>query len=145
VESIKGKKNNSDEYHEITGFDVHFNILFNKLEMIFVDLQTSLAIVEMFSYEEWALKENLKSLNKFKEVLDKEMKSLKDWLTEGTFTFLFLKGSTWPTITIFKLFLWILKPSIPVIFDWANASFLTDYLFAYLIDFDYHFERELRW
>jgi hypothetical protein len=52
VESIKGKKNNSDEYHEITGFDVHFNILFNKLEMIFVDLQTSLAIVEMFSYEE---------------------------------------------------------------------------------------------
>jgi hypothetical protein len=117
VESIKGKKNNSDEYHEITGFDVHFNILFNKLEMIFVDLQTSLAIVEMFSYEEWALKENLKSLNKFKEVLDKEMKSLKDWLTEGTFTFLFLKGSTWPSITIFKLFLWILKPSIPVIFD----------------------------
>jgi hypothetical protein len=86
------------EYHKITGFGTHFNTLFNKLEMIFINFQTCLAIVEVFLKEEKALKIDFIILKKLQEDLDREMKNLNDWFIDGTFCsyqflhFLFLKG-----------------------------------------------------
>jgi hypothetical protein len=82
----KEREESGHDYYKTTGFGTHFNTLYTKLEMIFIDFQTCLAIVEMFSYEEKALKINLSTLKKFQEDLDKEMKSLNDWFTEGIFT-----------------------------------------------------------
>jgi hypothetical protein len=89
---------NHQEYHKITGFGTHFNTLFNKLEMIFINFQTCLAIVEVFLKEEKALKIDFNILKKLQEDLDREMKNLDDWFIDGTFCpyqflhFLFLKG-----------------------------------------------------
>jgi hypothetical protein len=79
------REDNGHEYHKTTSFGTHFDTLFNKLEMIFINYQTCLSIIEMFSYKEKALKINLNGLKKLQENLDREIKSLNDWFTEGTF------------------------------------------------------------
>jgi hypothetical protein len=100
------KEVNHQEYHKITGFGTHFNMLFNKLEMIFIDFQICLAIVEVFLKEEKALKIDFNILEKLQEDLDREMKNLNDWFIDGTFCsyqflyFLFLKDQLWLVLLI---------------------------------------------
>jgi hypothetical protein len=80
----KEREDNHQEYIKISQIGHQLGVLLDKLEIVFIDFQTCLAIVETFLQEERALKIDFNTLNKFQDDLNGEIEKLNDWFEGGT-------------------------------------------------------------
>jgi hypothetical protein len=79
------RKVDRHEYIKITEINDHLDAELDKLESTFIELQTCLAVVEMFIKEERTLKFDLDELKKLQEKLNNEMKILNESFNGGSF------------------------------------------------------------
>jgi hypothetical protein len=84
-EAHKKREVNRQEYLKISKINDRLSEILDQLEITFIDLQTCLAMIEMFLKEEKILKMDLNALKKFQEDLNGEMKNLNDRFRGGTF------------------------------------------------------------
>jgi uncharacterized protein (DUF4415 family) len=87
-ETHKNREKNHQDYFRIRGVDQHLDTLLDKLELVFFDLSTSLAVVEMFLKEQRALKIDRDLLKVFHQRLDKEMAIFEMMFEAGIFLIL---------------------------------------------------------
>jgi hypothetical protein len=85
VKPIQIDKNNHQDYISLDAVDPYLDALLKKLELIFFDISTSLAIADMFLKEQRTLKIDKERLEELHKRLDKEMKIFEERFGAGIF------------------------------------------------------------